>query len=145
MGLDMYLEGERFLWSEEREKHKDKFAEVFPETANFGVEKVIIQAGYWRKANHIHKWFVDNIQNGEDNCNRYYVDREQLAELSDICRQVINKEANAIDVLPTESGFFFGNTEYDEYYMEVLKNTVEIIEKCLKLSHEWDFYYQSSW
>lgn len=21
-----------------------------------------IEVGYWRKANHIHKWFVDNVQ-----------------------------------------------------------------------------------
>ena len=28
------------------------------------------QIGYWRKANHIHKWFVDTCANGVDDCNR---------------------------------------------------------------------------
>ena len=26
------------------------------------------EVGYWRKANAIHKWFVDNVQDGNDDC-----------------------------------------------------------------------------
>ena len=31
------------------------------------------EAGYWRKANAIHRWFVENVQKGEDDCRDYYV------------------------------------------------------------------------
>tara|TARA_R100000365_G_C2707526_1_gene43980 strand:+ start:30 stop:530 length:501 start_codon:yes stop_codon:yes gene_type:complete len=44
---------------------------------------------YWRKANHIHKWFVDNVQSGEDNCERYFVSEENLRQLLDVCNKVI--------------------------------------------------------
>ena len=40
----------------------------------------------WRKANQIHKWFVDNCQEGDDNCQRHYVSRENLEELLELYR-----------------------------------------------------------
>jgi hypothetical protein len=47
--------------------------------------------GYWRKANHIHKWFVDNVQEGEDDCKEYYVSIEKLHELRDTCFDILSK------------------------------------------------------
>ena len=41
---------------------------------------------YWRKANAIHKWFVDNVQGGEDDCREYPVSNDQLIELRDTCK-----------------------------------------------------------
>lgn len=51
------------------------------------------------------------------------------------------------ELLPTSDGFFFGSTDYDQYYMEGLRETIEICEKALKTT---DFntqmlYYCSSW
>ena len=43
----------------------------------------------WYGANHIHGWFVDNVQNGEDDHNEYYIGFEQLQALNDTCDQVI--------------------------------------------------------
>lgn len=45
--------------------------------------------GYWRKANHIHKWFVDNVQNGVDECHPYQVSRKNLEDLLNICSKVL--------------------------------------------------------
>lgn len=49
-------------------------AEWVEETEN-GKKHVICRSiwkeiGYWRKANHIHKWFVDCVQDGEDDCEK---------------------------------------------------------------------------
>lgn len=44
---------------------------------------------YWRKANHIHGWFVENVQFGNDDCHPYYVSDEKLRELLDTCEKVI--------------------------------------------------------
>lgn len=38
----------------------------------------------------------------------------------------------AEELLPTESGFFFGQTDYNEYYIETLKNTIEQIDEILE-------------
>ncbi len=47
--------------------------------------------GYWRKANQIHKWFVDNVQDGNDDCKTYYVSTEDLEKLLNICKEVKEK------------------------------------------------------
>ena len=116
-----------------------------------------VKVGYWRKANHIHAWFVDNCQDGIDECQTTEVDKEKLEELLSICRIIINpgggpvplvvKETIAQERLPTREGFFFGCTEYDEYYYEDVKETMNILEKVLE---ETDFenesiYYSASW
>ena len=44
---------------------------------------------YWRKANHIHGWFVDNVLEGDDDCRDTEVSREQIRELLRVCRTVI--------------------------------------------------------
>jgi hypothetical protein len=50
------------------------------------------------------------------------------------------------ELLPTTKGFFFGSTEYDEYYMSDIKSTIKGLEEILSEDvSNGDFYYQSSW
>lgn len=105
------------------------------------------EAGYWRKANQIHAWFVKNVQAGVDDCGLYEVTRAQLEELLALAQRVQKKPALAAAALPTQDGFFFGNTSYDEGYRDDIDSTVRIVEQILA---ETDFdkqivFYQSSW
>lgn len=104
---------------------------------------------YWRKANQIHNWFVQNVQNGEDDCQAYRVSTEQLQELRDLCEEVLRKEDTDFsqDKLPVTAGFFFGSTDYDEWYYGALEETVEALDKLLMNPSFKDlsFYYSSSW
>ena len=44
---------------------------------------------YWRKANQIHNWFVENVQNGEDDCRCHdEVTEDKLLTLLNICLDV---------------------------------------------------------
>ena len=114
----------------------------------FGYGRIMEQVGYWRKANEIHRWFVENVQDGEDDCDYHReVTKEDLEELRDICHEILCNPDVAEDRLPTQSGFFFGGTNYDEWYMEDIKDTIDIITKVLETT---DFekemvYYRSSW
>ena len=54
------------------------------------ITEIVERVGYWRKANAIHKWFVDNIQNGNDDCKEYYVTTENLQNLLDTVNKVLN-------------------------------------------------------
>ena len=58
----------------------------------------------------------------------------------------MNKEEIA-EILPTCSGFFFGSTEYDSYYLDDIKYTKENIEEIIKTLNfdEYDLYYLASW
>jgi hypothetical protein len=149
MGLDMYLTAKRYV-SEYNELDKVVSTEImrhFPElTALQTVQEISVRVGYWRKANAIHKWFVDHVQEGKDNCGNYDVSRDQLTTLRDVCVRVRDWPGGlAAEQLPTANGFFFGGTDYDEWYFRDVDNTIEIIDKCLQLPTSWDFEYRSSW
>ena len=156
MGLDMYLTAERYLWSAEK-PISDQVANLLGlqlDGERMRVQSVTAEAMYWRKANAIHRWFVENVQGDEDNCERYYVDREQLIKLRNICenlcreKEAVSEIANgtAEDVLRTADGFFFGSTEYDEWYWNDVENTVKGLDLALETFGDgWSFYYQSSW
>lgn len=105
-----------------------------------------VQVAYWRKANQIHKWFVDHVQDGNDNCEEYRVTRDQLQLLLDNCKLVLMNKEEAPNLLPPQEGFFFGSYEYDEFYWQDIQDTIDQIEKILnEYPEEWDFQYQSSW
>lgn len=128
---------------------------------------------YWRKANQIHNWFVQNCQGGVDDCGRYAITVADLIKLKGLCEKILTMTENrkamrytsfcaqkkeevdvrfltlegveyAIEHLPSRSGFFFGSTEYDDYYVLELENTVEQINDTLDtLNCEYGFALNS--
>ena len=96
MGLDMYLYKRMYTknWEhmDKAEKHTVTVKlggkirkDVKPERIAYVTEEVM----YWRKANAIHKWFVDNVQEGKDDCGEYSVSREKLSTLLELCNRVL--------------------------------------------------------
>ena len=155
------------------------------------------EVAYWRKANQIRQWFVNHIDefNEDDNGEYYEVTEELLNKLIADCKAVlysreevkvddkVKNKMNKVrtlsekgidgekdgaketlermekkygltgvavrpeDILPTSSGFFFGSTEYDEWYYQDLKNTIEQCQKVLDET-DWDtevVVYTESW
>lgn len=114
---------------------------IFEQDGENAREQVI----YWRKSNQVHNWFVVNAQDGEDNCQPHSVSREQLEELRDLCRTVLEDNDKAEELLPTRPGFFFGATDYDEWYYYDLQYTVEKIDEALNDDRYLYFEYCSWW
>lgn len=126
MGLDMYLYAEKYVggWKHNRESRGPKArSEVSlfdklttltgitptPDAPSFQLKATV---GCWRKANAIHRWFVENVQDGVDECQNSYVEREQLAELRDACRKVLD----SIETVPGKVGE--GRTYYSDGRVE---------------------------
>jgi hypothetical protein len=163
MGLDMYLEVRDYV-SASTYKDVDGNFERVPVEAGAsilqasGLNKIASPEGYgvtvsataiyWRKVNSIHNWFVENVGGGVDECQSMYVPRATLEELRDTVEMVYKSknEAVAQEHLPTASGFFFGQTDYNEYYWGDLEYTLKELNRVLNDAPEdVSFYYQASW
>jgi hypothetical protein len=166
MGLDMFLSVSRYQDKNEynRDDNGKMQSKVLPEFVQlikksglsqfqndhtYGI-KLEMVAMYWRKANAIHSWFVENLAGGEDNCKPMYVSTEHLQELLTTCKTVLeyHTEEKALELLPPTSGFFFGSMDIDEWYWQDLQYTVTELEKVLDKvgdSHEFSFMYEASW
>ena len=121
--------------------------------------KTDYEVGYWRKANHIHNWFMQNCaykdEYGDpiDDCRPIEITVDKLEKLLDDCKKVLADHSLASSLLPTQSGFFFGSTAYDEYYFDEIERTIKIIEPVIEFitykleidSYIWEVYYQASW
>ncbi len=149
MGLDMYLLKETYVGA--NYAHNDVTGKIELKRGDKKIEvtlkrvtSIVEQIGYWRKANAIHKWFVDNCQEGVDDCKRYYVERDKLKQLLELCQKAKKEKGKAKEVLPPTSGFFFGSTNVDEGYWDDIESTIKILKEALK-EENGDFYYRSSW
>jgi hypothetical protein len=151
MGLDMYLEKRTDVrhWSFQKDEEQfevviKKGGVTYPSIKSDRITNITEELGYWRKANQIHRWFVENVQNGVDNCGEYFVSKADLQSLLDVCLAVKLDHSQAEELLPAGSGFFFGNTDYDEWYYNDIDNTIDILKEALTDDNA-SYYYSSSW
>lgn len=108
MGLDMYLEGRKFLptnWNRTEE--------------GFRVKEVTVELGYWRKHPNLHGYIVETFAEGRDECQDIELSAENIEQ---IIAAVKAKE------LPHTTGFFFGASEGTQ---EEIDEDVAIFEKAL--------------
>ena len=85
------------------------------------------EIGYFRKVNFLVAFFE---KKGFDVQRQapFAFDRTVAEELLDLCNQVLADHDKAEELLPTMDGFFFGSTEYNEYYFE----DVELVRDWVK-------------
>lgn len=158
MGLDQYLHAQKYVseadWRgiESQRQFADIVKTMGLETVTREAKllvpsaEVSIMVHQWRKANQIHKWFVDNVQYGEDDCRSYDVAREQLEELLALCVSVLSDRSLAEELLPVSEGFFFGSNEYADWYFEQIEETSKGLSLILtEIPSDYTFTYQSSW
>ena len=155
MGLDMYLYKREYVsgWNFDGKSDTSLYDTIIDK---MGVDRcagsphanVEVCVAYWRKANAIHGWIVDNLANGVDECQSIYVTKENLITLRDLAKSALKEPAMAGDILPPTQGFFFGGYEIDDWYMEDMKLTVDQIDKILESVKDEpyaDFIYRASW
>lgn len=61
--------------------------------------------------------------------------------------KVIANPELAKNLLPTQDGFFFGSTDYDEYYYYDIEYTEKVLKETVEAPdfNEWRYYYRASW
>lgn len=152
MGLDMYLTKINYVGQECEYNTRTGFKveSKIPAIKSERISEVVEEVAYWRKANQIHKWFVDNIQDGNDDCREYDVTIEDIEELLSLCEKVL--ETKNTGLLPLQEGFFFGSMEIDEYYWKDIKYTIDTLKTVIAEATEppvegmfVSYRYRASW
>lgn len=130
MGLDMYL----FRLKREA-----------LDNPSYNVDEDGEEVMYWRKANAIHHWFTDGYEN--DNLEYLECEIDKLQILKKQCQEDIDNKDNPDHKknLVTASGFFWGSTEYDEWFYNDLQETVDKITELEQEHEEGDEYFYYAW
>jgi hypothetical protein len=168
MGLDMYLSKQTYVKKWGHEKPEESFdisvkkgGVTYPNIKPERVSYVTEEVAYWRKANQIHGWFVNNCEEITPDV-KYYVTRENLEELLEVCKKVVDvlngstkstkkvvsgwsggKEMmtdidvydteDVLELLPPTQGFFFGSDTIDEWYKKDIEDTIKVLEDELSV------------
>lgn len=166
MGLDMYLYANKYdsktTYNYDEEK-KDKVSKTFYPRAlnklarkhadnNFLSRETFYQIGYWRKFNALHGFIVEHYADGEDNCRKIYLSKDDIKEILNTLKEVKANPNSAMDIMPPTSGFFFGSKDIDEWFIkdveysvELFEDVLEMLEKNDKRNNYYEIYYQASW
>src|SRR5580765_3556500 len=96
MGLDMYLEGHKYLWQDWDHPERDRREE------GYRITNITVELGYWRKHPNLHGYIVQHFAGGKDECQEITLEADDL-------RQIIRAVQDG--GLPETQGFFFGKSE----------------------------------
>ena len=149
MGLDMYLSKKTYV------KNWDYMGSDQRTTITLSgfraaavkasrISEITEEIGYWRKFNALHAWFVNECQDGRDECQEVHVSQDALCQLRDDLTKVLLDRSRVDELLPPTEGFFFGSTTIDERYFDEVRRTLDLI---LPLCDDdtGDYYYRASW
>ena len=131
MGLDMYLRGEKFFWTDWSNPENNRKED------GLKVANLTIELGYWRKHPNLHGYIVQTFAEGKDECQRIDLSVDQLKQ---IIQAVKDKK------LPATTGFFFGESDGSE-----VPEDIKILEAAIAWAEtkendvSRDVFYRASW
>lgn len=97
MGLDMYLYREIFIGANFNSREISGAIDIKTRNTQIPinlskVSTIIEVVCQWHKNYQIHKWFVENVCNGECDCKKHRLTNEQLAAFKDFCRSELTRK-----------------------------------------------------
>ncbi|AZS49752.1 hypothetical protein DM558_02675 [Entomomonas moraniae] len=86
------------------------------------------EVGEFRKVNALLQWVNNNVMSVE-NCAYIPISKEVLEILQGTLNQLTTD--NCQELFPTQEGFFYGSTEYDEHYWEDVADVKVWVDETL--------------
>lgn len=98
--------------------------------------------GYFRKVNCVYMYFEDKLTD-----ETAWVTKEDCEDIINRCTAVLKTPSLASELMPTQSGCFFGSTEYDKYYFSDLRDVRKQFKSFIKYFKTDDdlMYIYMSW
>ena len=86
---------------------------------------------YFRKVNFLIPFVESKIDHELDDCEVVKLTKADLEALVERCKEVLAHHDKAELLLPTRGGFFFGGTEYDEWYFNDVQEVHDEVSDLL--------------
>lgn len=130
MGLHMYLhKGEQFERVENHIQLKDG--------------NLIVQ---WRKAYAIYTYFDELIEEDLISCQEYIISTDELNQFLSIIDSILANPSLLDVLLPTPTGFLFRSSDYEDWYVEILKQTkIDLTKALLNFDEKKEFWIYKAW
>lgn len=131
MGLDMYLDGDKYL-ALDFDNPENALTED-----GYRLTNKTLRLGYWRKHPNLHGYIVNSFADGVDQCQRIHLNEDDIEKIID---------AVARNALPHTAGFFFGVSDGSER-----EETLQIFREALRWMRITEpnvfrsVHYQASW
>lgn len=87
----------------------------------------IKESAYFRKVNFIYGYFGEKLV--DESC---IVTKAEIEDIIERCKKVLADHSLAQELLPTCDGFFFGSTDYDDWYFKDVEDCQEQMQKLLE-------------
>ncbi|GAK31043.1 hypothetical protein WOSG25_070200 [Weissella oryzae SG25] len=110
-----------------------------------GNDKKAKELMYWRKANQIRNWIVTQANADKDTNVTCELSKVELNALLIDIKSVLDDNSMASRLLPTQNGFFFGSTDYDNYYFAELADTLKNLKPIVTNMAEDDKLTYTEW
>ena len=118
----------KFYWivekMQERVHSVQEVKEFFDDFIDFYYPE---EDAYFRKVNFIYKYFQFKLV--DEQC---FIEKEDLLDIIERCEKVLADDTQAEELLPTQCGFFFGSTDYDDYYFDNVADCKKQMEHLLE-------------
>lgn len=87
----------------------------------------IMESAYFRKVNFIYRYFGEKLV--DESC---IVTKAEIEDIIERCKKVLADHSLAEELLPTCDGFFFGCTEYNDWYFKDVEDCQEQMQKLME-------------
>ena len=87
----------------------------------------IMESAYFRKVNFIYRYFGEKLV--DESC---IVTKAEIEDIIERCKKVLADHSLAEELLPTTDGFFFGSTDYNDWYFHDVEDCQEQMQKLLE-------------
>jgi hypothetical protein len=127
MGLDMYLNGRKYFYSDNQAKED-----------GYRVSEHVLELGYWRKHPNLHGFIVREFADGVDECQDIPLDVDALKKII---------KATSDDALPHTEGFFFGvsDPEDKEPTLRIMADAIKWLNHEDSKNESRSVIYRASW
>lgn len=97
----------------------------------------------FRKVNCLQGYFENKYH--IENCQEFPIEKHMVEEILSLTEQVLAEPNKGKELFPIQLGFFYGNYEYNDYYIDDVRETYDAFKRLNEHFDEFDEVVYYCW